>query len=150
MKVEPFPCDSADATPGWHLRGTRWLFCLSASTLDAEQTDVAQIVDCFLRAFAPKNNRKEFPVNISKVLDSTGWHIRRGRITTRDTHRRIANALRGTNRRAIGRNAVPQASRQDVLTINGPAQATWFPSKYQVNHLTDHPSQITRRMGNGE
>ena len=33
---------------------TRRLFCLSTRALDVEQTKVAQIVDCFLRAFAPE------------------------------------------------------------------------------------------------
>ena len=33
---------------------TRRLFCVSARTSDAEQTKVAQIVDCFFRAFAPE------------------------------------------------------------------------------------------------
>jgi len=33
---------------------TRRLFCVSGPALDAEQTKVTQIVDCFLRAFAPE------------------------------------------------------------------------------------------------
>ena len=33
---------------------TRRLFCVSGPPLDTEQTKLAQIVDCFLRAFAPE------------------------------------------------------------------------------------------------